>query len=91
MVYLTEPCEFNAPQLSTGSPHIYAFVDVRTMLAAIQRFALLREYGFHFAIYESNEHVILPDGQVGFIKDKATKLESWPVHEFPFDNYTEEQ
>lgn len=87
MVCLAEPSEFNAPQLRGGSGHIYAFIDPWALMSAVHSLVILREYGFHFTIYDSNEHVVLPDGQVAFVKDKAKKIASYPVHEFPFDDY----
>ena len=86
MVYLTEPQEM-CSHLRSGAAHHYAFESPEKMMGAIERFILLREYGFHFSVYESHEHIILPDGQVAFIKEKAIRLESYPVHEFPFENY----
>lgn len=56
-------------------------------MSAVKSLVMLREYGFHFAIYDSHEHVVLPDGQVAFIKDQAVRVETYPVHEFPFENY----
>lgn len=87
MVCLAEPGDFNAPQLKQGAPHIYAFEDALKLWSAVNSLVMLREYGFHIAIYDSEEHVVLPDGQVAFIKDKAVKVESYEIHEFPFENY----
>lgn len=87
MVCLAEPGDFDAPQLRTGSPHIYAFDDCLKLWSSVNSLVLLRECGFHIAIYDSEEHVVLPDGQVGFIKDKATKISSHEIHEFPFEDY----
>lgn len=86
MVYLKEPQEM-CKSLGCGSPHHYAFENPLRMDAAIQSYVLLREYGFHIAVYDSNEHIVLPDGQVAFIREKATKINSYPIHEFPFENY----
>lgn len=87
MVCLAEPSDFNAPQLHYGGGHHYAFVDPWKMMAAISSLVLLSEMNFHFAIYDSQEHVVLPDGQVAFVMSKATKVETYPVREFPFENY----
>jgi hypothetical protein len=86
MVYLTEPQDM-ASNLRIGTGHHYAFKSIEHLMAAIQSFVLLREYGFHISVYESNEHVVLPDGQVAFMRDKAKMLESHEMHEFPFENH----
>ncbi|HEX9136130.1 MAG TPA: hypothetical protein VF905_04185 [Nitrospirota bacterium] len=86
MVYMKEPQEM-CEGLRCGAPHHYAFESPAHLMAAIQSFVLLREYGFHIAVYDSNEHIVLPDGQVAFIKDKAVMVESHEMHEFPFENY----
>jgi hypothetical protein len=86
MVYMTEPHEM-CKGLRIGSPHYYAFKSMPHLMAAIQSYVLLREYGFHIAVYDSNEHIVLPDGQVAFIMEKATKLASHELHDFPFEEY----
>lgn len=86
MVYLVEPQEM-CSHLRSGSGYHYAFESMPILMAAIQSFVLLREYGFHISVYDSNEHIVLPDGQVAFDLDKATKVESHQMHEFPFENY----
>lgn len=86
MVYMTEPHEM-CEGLRCGCPHYYAFETMGHLMASIERFVLLREYGFHIAVYESNEHIVLPDGQVAFIMEKANKLSSHEIHEFPFEEY----
>ena len=87
MVYLNEPQEMCKGLGRGGCPLIYAFDSAERMMAGIDRFILLRECGFHFSVYESHYHIVLPDGQVAFDKDKATRLETYPVAEFPFENY----
>ena len=87
MVCLAEPNDFNAPQLRIGSPHRYGFESIEKLFAAVQSLVLLRELGFHITVYESNEHVVLPDGQVAFIKEKSVQLRSNEIHEFPYDDY----
>lgn len=87
MVYLTEPQEMYKPLGRGGCPHHYAFIGIAELMGAIQSFVLLREYGFHISVYESTEHIVLPDGQVAFIKDKSTQVETHQMHEFPFENY----
>lgn len=86
MVYMKEPQEM-CEGLRCGSSHHYAFVSMDILMRNVQRFVLLREYGFHFSVYESNEYLILPDGQVAFIMEKSKRLLTTPVHEFPFENY----
>lgn len=56
-------------------------------MGAIQSFIMLREYGFNISVYESNEHIFLPDGQVAFMRDQSKLIEAHPIHEFPFENY----
>lgn len=86
MVYLTEPQEM-CPRLGCGSGYHYAFESLEHLMGSIQRFVLLREYGFHISVYDSNEHIVLPDGQVAFDKEKSERIETHPMHEFPFENY----
>jgi hypothetical protein len=86
MVYLKEPQEM-CKRLRSGAPHHYAFKCMESLMGSIQRFVLLREYGFHISVYESKEHIVLPDGQVAFIHEKAAKLCSHEMHLFPFEEY----
>jgi hypothetical protein len=88
MVCLAEPGDFNAPKTTYGQ-HIFAFVDALTLWSAVNSLVALREHGFHIAIYDSEEHIVYPDGQVAMAKDKATLVESHEIHEFPFENYIE--
>ena len=87
MVLLKEPQDYKTLQLGYNSRHYYAFKDVKTMMRSIQSFVTLREFGFHFSEYESVESIIMPCGQVAFALDKATKIRSLPVHEFPLDEF----
>lgn len=84
---LAEPSEFKGVDLRHCSGYHFAFKDMDVLMWAVQNSVLLREYGFHFSVYESNEHLVLPDGQVAFVKDKAKMLASYQIHEFPFDDY----
>lgn len=87
MVWLTEPSEFKGAGLNDFTGHIYAFISPEKMMAAIDRFIVLRELGFYFQEWESSEHKVLPDGQVAFFREKSKLIGEWPCHEFPFDNY----
>lgn len=87
MVYMKEPQEMCKGLGRGGCPLRYAFDSPETMMGNIERFILLRECGFNFSVYESHYHIVLPDGQVAFSKEKATLLETHPVAEFPFENY----
>ena len=56
-------------------------------MRSIDRFMILRELEFRFTIYESNEHLIFPDGQVAFVKEKAVLKETYKVDEFPYEEF----
>ncbi|BAQ02629.2 hypothetical protein [Ralstonia phage RSL2] len=83
---MAEPGDFDAPATTYGQ-HIFAFEDALKLWSAVNSLVLLRELGFHIAIYDSEEHIVYPDGQVAIVKDKATLVESHEIHEFPFENY----
>lgn len=86
MRYITEPQDM-ASNLRIGCPHHYAFTTPWTLMEAVQSMVLLREYGFHISIYNSTEHIVLPDGQVAFIKDKSVRESTYEICEFPFEEY----
>lgn len=85
MVYMTEPQDMS-PNIDRRGFH-YAFDSMEHCMGAIQSVVLLREMGFNISVYESHEHVVLPDGQVAFTKSKAIRLETYPIHLFPFEEY----
>lgn len=87
MRYMEEPTDFPGVKAHVGSRHWYAFTDAKTMLHNIDRFVILRELDFLFSVYESKEHLVFPDGQVAFVMSKATKLKSYNVANFPFEEY----
>lgn len=86
MRYITEPQDM-ASNLRIGSPHIFAFETPWVLMEAVQSLVMLREYGFHISVYDSNEHIVLPDGQVAFIKDKSVREATYPICDFPFEDH----
>lgn len=89
MVWLHEPQEFYR-SLGAGMGFHYAFKSINVLWGAVQKMVLLRELGFHIQVWESQEYVVLPDGQVAFTKSKAKLVRSDMVHEFPFEEFFEE-
>jgi hypothetical protein len=87
MNVMKEPQEFGVSALQHGAGWHYAFTDSMAMMRAVRSLVSLRQYGFHIQALESKEHIVLPDGQVAFIKDKSTVSVSLPIHEFPFEDY----
>lgn len=88
MRLLKEPQDFNVTGVSlTGGGWHYAFDSAERMMGAIDRFVLLREEGFHFAVYDTSYHVVLPDGQVAFDKTTAVLVGTHECHEFPYEDY----
>lgn len=88
MVWLHEPQEFYRG-LGSGLGFHYAFKSINVLWGAVQKTVLLRELGFHIQVWESQEHVVLPDGQVAFTKSKAKLVRSDEIHEFPFEEFEE--
>ncbi len=89
MVWLHEPQEFYK-NLGYGMGFHYAFKSISVLWGAVTSLVLLRECGFHIQVWESQEHVVLPDGQVAFTKSKARLVRADLVHEFPFEDYFED-
>ncbi|MGE8452778.1 MAG: hypothetical protein ACN6OP_19590 [Pseudomonadales bacterium] len=90
MVWLHEPQDFHK-SLGSSTGYHWAFRDSEVLLGAVARMVLLREYGFHIQVYESVEHVVLPDGQVAFRKEKARLVRADAPQDFPFEDYFEEE
>lgn len=84
---MDEPGDFPGAKAHVGTRHWYAFVSAQEMMRSIQKFMILRELDFRFTVYESNEHMIFPDGQVAFVKEKAVLKKTYLVSEFPYEEY----
>lgn len=65
----------------------YAFVSFKHLFSNIINLTMLKENGFHVSIYESDEHIVMPDGQVAFKFHQSELIETYPIHLFPFELY----